>query len=174
MKAVVPTPCKEAQKDFVGSGQPQAASQQHRPGWSRARSPKNHPRTAERQAGQRSLPRGQILSRYLEDVLSRVEAGGAAAHHADPGRRGSRGQPPPQTCGGERQAGREATRAATRAGTRQGRHGPSPEPGTHPAGLGSPRWPWRQRSRAGPGFCTAPGAQGQRPWRLGPGRGRRV
>lgn len=52
-----------------------------------------------------ALPRGQIPSPYLEDVLSRVEAGGAAAHHADPRRRGRRGQPAPQTCRGERQAG---------------------------------------------------------------------
>lgn len=71
--------------------------------------------------GSASPPRGQTPSRYLEDVLSRVEAGGAAAHHADPRRRGRRGQPPPQTCRGQRQAGREATGAVTC----QGRHSPS-------------------------------------------------
>lgn len=68
-----------------------------------------HPRSTQAPP---SAGRPQPRPCYLQDVLSRVEPRGAAAHHADPWRRGTRGQPAPETCGGRRDRAGDAGRAA--------------------------------------------------------------
>lgn len=68
-----------------------------------------HPRSTQAPP---SAGRPQPRPCYLQDVLSRVEPRGAAAHHADPWRRGTRGQPAPETCGGRRDRAGDAGQAA--------------------------------------------------------------